>query len=411
MTLLRRRRILPLIAALTTTAALAAQAAPAAAAATPAPGKLLATASHPITNDYVVVFHDAAVRAAAVPDVAASMAAAHGGAVGYTYQHAFHGFQFKGDARDAAAIAADPAVRYVAQSGMRHVDGGGTQNNPVWGLDRIDQRKVTADRKFTYPNDGTGVTAYIVDTGLRYTHSEFGGRAVAGLDAITEGGGAVDCHGHGTHVGGTVGGKTYGVAKNVKLVGVRVIDCDGSGPDPGVAKAIDWIIENASGPSVVNMSIGGDPFSPIDDAIRKAVATKNISFAVAAGNGDDLGRPQDACNHTPARVTEAVTVAASTSRDRSASFTNYGKCVDIFAPGVSVKSGWIGSDTATRTIDGTSMATPHVAGVMAVVLSDKPETTPAQMSTLLTDAATSDAITGVGTDSPNKLLYIGPSAR
>ncbi|HEX5740568.1 MAG TPA: S8 family serine peptidase, partial [Pilimelia sp.] len=244
MTLPRRRRILPVIAALTTAAALTVPAAPAAAAPAPAAGKLLATGTHLIADDYVVVFDEAAVGSAAVHDAAASMAAAHGGAVGYTYRHAFRGFQFKGDARAAAEIAADPAVRYVAQSGMRRVAGGGTQNNPVWGLDRIDQRKVTGDRKFTYPADGTGVTAYIVDTGLRYTHTEFGGRAVAGFDAIDEGGGAVDCHGHGTHVGGTVGGKTYGVAKNVKLVGVRVIDCNGSGPDPGVAKAIDWIIEN-----------------------------------------------------------------------------------------------------------------------------------------------------------------------
>ncbi|GGK30281.1 hypothetical protein GCM10010124_23790 [Pilimelia terevasa] len=406
MTLPRTRRILSALAA----AALAAAALTTPALTTPAHaatgGTFVATGDHLIAGDYVVALDDAAARRAPVPATAARLAAEFGGTVGFTYEHGLRGFQFRGDAAAARRLAARPGVRYVAQSHLMRAAGGGSQSSPVWGLDRTDQRKLPLDKKYSYPTDGTGVTAYIVDTGIHFTHTEFGGRAVKGLDVITEGGDAKDCHSHGTHVAGTVGGKTYGIAKNVKLVAVRVLDCNGSGPDAGVAKAIDWITANATGPSVVNMSIGGDPFAPIDDAMTAAMA-KGVHFAVAAGNGDAAGRPQDACNYTPARVGGAVTVAASDTRDRSASFTNYGKCVDIYGPGVGVKSATHTSNTATGTKDGTSMATPHVAGVMAAMLEKEPTLTPQQLHDAVAAAATPGVITGAGSNTPNKLLYLG----
>ncbi|GGK34021.1 hypothetical protein GCM10010124_28270 [Pilimelia terevasa] len=409
MSLSRRGRPARLLAALLAVGASGAVPAAADAGTAPPPGKLIMAGAGAVPDDFVVVLRDEAVGYAAVPAVAARLAGAHRGRVGHTYRHALRGFQFRGDAAGAAGIAADPAVRYVAQSGTSRTAGGGTQRDATWGLDRIDQRRLPLDRTFTYPDDGAGATVYVVDTGIRYGHAEFGGRAVAGYDAITEGGGAVDCNGHGTHVAGTVGGRTYGVARAARLVGVRVLGCDGSSPDSMSVKGIDWIVGHANGPSVVNMSLRSDPpFLPTDDAVRHAIGTRNISFAVAAGNGDRYGRPMDACNVTPARVAEAVTVGATLSFDIAANYSNHGRCVDLFAPGSQVTSAWKDGDTATRTISGTSMATPHVAGVLAVLAARTPTATPEALAAALTRAATPDVLTKVPAGTPNLLLHLGP---
>jgi len=361
-----------------------------------------------VAGSYIVAFRDATMRTASIAPAATSLAAAHGGTAGHVFQYALHGFEFVGDAAGAAAIAADPRVKYVQQSHRFHITdaGAGTQTSPGWDLDRLDQKKLPLDRKYNYPGDGAGVTAYVVDTGIRYTHTEFGGRAVKGIDTQTPNGDANDCHSHGTHVAGSIGAKTYGVAKAVKLVGVRVMDCKGSGDDPQIIAGLDWIAANATGPSVVNMSIGGDPSQGIDDAVNKLIA-KNIVVAVAAGNGDDLGNPQDACNYSPARVPDALTVAATSSDDSPTWFTNYGKCVDIFAPGENIKSATNTSDTATTTKDGTSQACPHVVGAAALIMAANPTFTPAQVAASLAKNASAGVVRNPKAGTPNLLLNVG----
>jgi subtilisin family serine protease len=220
------------------------------------------------------------------------------------------------------------------------------------------------------------VKAYVIDTGIRFSHTQFGGRAVTGYDAI-DGGSADDCNGHGTHVAGTIGGSTYGVAKSVQLVGVRVLNCSGSGSTSGVIAGVDWVTGNhaAGQAAVANMSLGGGASSALDSAVQRSI-NDGVSYAVAAGNGDFLGRQQNACNYSPARVAAAMTISATDSSDRKASWANYGSCVDWFAPGVSITSAWHSSITATRTISGTSMATPHTAGVAALYLQSNPSASP-----------------------------------
>ena len=245
--------------------------------------------------------------------------------------------------------------------------------------------------------------AYIIDTGIRSTHSDFGGRATSGYDAI-DGGSADDCNGHGTHVAGTVGGTTYGVAKGVSLVAVRVLDCGGSGTTSGVIAGVNWVTSNhgAGQPAVANMSLGGGASSALDTAVSNSIAD-GVTYALAAGNSN-----ANACNSSPARTPNAITVGATTSSDARASFSNYGTCVDIFAPGSSITSAWYTSNTATNTISGTSMASPHVAGAAAVYLEANPSATPAQVASALIAAATTGKVTSPGTGSPNRLLYIAP---
>ena len=268
----------------------------------------------------------------------------------------------------------------------------------VWGLDRIDQRNLPLNATYTYDSDGSGVTAYIVDTGILGTHTEFGSRVRAGYDAL--GGNTVDCNGHGTHVSGTVGGTTYGVAKNVNLVAVRVLDCAGSGSTSGVIAGIDWAVaDHVSGPAVLNMSLGGGASASLNAAVDRAVAD-GISVVVAAGNSN-----ADACTSSPASAASAITVGATASNDSRASYSNFGTCVDIFAPGSSIKSAYSTSVTATATLSGTSMASPHVAGAVARYLSSNPSATPAQATTAILAASTAGVVIGAGTGSPNKLLY------
>jgi len=236
---------------------------------------------------------------------------------------------------------------------------------------------------YNYTNTGTGVTAYILDTGIRFSHSEFGGRAVSGFDAV-DGGSADDCNGHGTHVAGTVGGANYGVAKNVSLVAVRVLNCSGSGTWSGVIAGIDWVTAHhaAGTPAVSNMSLGGGANTSVDNAVRNMIAD-GVSSAVAAGNGNQGGRAQDACKYSPARVAEAMTIGATDRNDSKTSWSNYGTCVDWFAPGLNITSAWYNGNTATRTISGTSMATPHTAGVAALYLEDNPGASPSAVSAAL----------------------------
>jgi subtilisin family serine protease len=322
--------------------------------------------------------------------------------VARTYQAALRGFEVSVGATAAARIAADPSVAYVEQNHTVHIMD--TQANPPWGLDRIDQRNLPLSSSYTYPNTAPNVHAYIIDTGIRFTHAQFGGRAASGFDAI-DGGSADDCNGHGTHVAGTVGGSTYGVAKQVSLVGVRVLNCQGSGTNAQVVGGIDWVTAHAIKPAVANMSLGGGANTAIDNAVANSI-NSGVTYAIAAGNGDIFGNRQNACNYSPARVAAAITVGATQSNDAAASFSNLGTCVDILAPGVSILSSWYTNDTATNTISGTSMATPHVAGAAALVLSANPGWSNLQVRDHLFNNATQNAISNVGTGTPNRLLYV-----
>ncbi|MEO6086109.1 MAG: S8 family peptidase, partial [Umezawaea sp.] len=298
-------------------------------------------------------------------------------------------------------LAADPAVASVSQDAeVRVVD---TQPNPPsWGLDRIDQRDLPLNASFTYPTTAANVRAYIIDTGIRTTHSTFGGRATWGFNAVD--GDNTDCNGHGTHVAGTVGGAQYGVAKGVQLVAVKVLDCAGSGTFAGVISGVDWVTGNAVKPAVANMSLGGTASAataPLEAAVRASIAS-GVTYAVASGNSN-----ANACTFSPALVAEAITVNASDTTDRRASFSNYGTCTDLFAPGVNITSSWNTSDSATNTISGTSMASPHTAGVAAAYLATHPGAAPAAVQSALIADSTPGKITDPGPGSPNRLLFLG----
>jgi len=339
------------------------------------------------TSSYIVVMRDGAVSSFA-------------GTVEHRYTSVFNGFSARLTAAQLRALKADPNVSHVERDGIVHANS--TQLDPPWGLDRIDQRARQLDNTYSYTNTGAGVTAYIIDTGIRFTHSEFGTRATSGFDAV-DGGSADDCNGHGTHVSGTVGGSTYGVAKNVDLVAVRVLNCSGSGTWSGVIAGMDWVTANHVSPAVANMSLGGGANSSVDDAVRRMVGS-GVATAIAAGNGNQAGRAQDACRYSPARVTEAMTVGATDQNDRKTSWSNYGTCVDWFAPGLSITSAWYTSNTATNTISGTSMATPHTAGVAALYLESNPLASPATVSTALA-AATTKGIVANSKTAHNDLLF------
>ncbi|MEV5763309.1 S8 family serine peptidase [Micromonospora sp. NPDC052213] len=352
-----------------------------------------------VADSYIVVFKDTAVARTTVGDTAQRLVGRHGGTVARTYGAALRGFEVRVGAGAAARIAADPAVAYVEQN--HTVSIAGTQTNPPsWGLDRIDQRALPLDNSYTYPNTASNVHAYIIDTGIRFSHSDFGGRATSGYDAV-DGGSADDCNGHGTHVAGTVGGSAYGVAKGVQLVGVRVLNCQGSGTNAGVIAGVDWVTQNAVKPAVANMSLGGGANSTLDTAVRNSI-NSGVSYGLAAGN--DSGG--NACNTSPARTAEGITVGSTTNTDARSSFSNIGTCLDIFAPGSSITSAWHTGDSATNTISGTSMATPHVVGAAALVASANPSWTPQQVRDYLVNNATNNVVGNPGTGSPNKLLYV-----
>ncbi|MFD9735332.1 S8 family serine peptidase [Umezawaea sp. NPDC059074] len=336
---------------------------------------------------------------------ASALAGKYSGTVGRTFSHVFSGFSVRMDARSARRLAADPAVAYVQQN--RRVKASGEQHYPwSWGLDRIDQRGPDGDDYYRWSTTAANVTAYVVDTGIRTTHEDFGGRAVWGTNTTGDGRNE-DCNGHGSHVAGTIGGTEFGVAKGVRLVAVKVLDCEGNGTSEGVAAGLDWVVANhVSGPAVANMSLGGDaPDQVIEDATRRAIAD-GVVTSVAAGN--DNG---DACLHSPARTPEAITVASVSefSDDRS-SFSNYGSCVDLFAPGDYIWSAGADSDTDFALLSGTSMATPHVSGAAALLLAADPGVTPAQVAAALVADSTKNAVNDAQ-GSPNRLLMVNTGYR
>ena len=352
-----------------------------------------------IPGQYIVVLEDWAAgprgRFSVASELGDMLLSFYGGKKGRVFKHALNGFTAEMSEKDALALSEDPRVAYVEEDGV--MTASVTQTGATWGLDRIDQRDRPLNGTYVYNWTGSGVRAYIIDTGIRTTHTQFGSRAAVSYDAF--GGNGQDCNGHGTHVAGTVGGSTYGVAKSVSLRAVRVLDCNGSGSTSGVIAGVNWVAANRILPAVANMSLGGAASTSLDNAVQNAI-NAGVTFAVAAGNEN-----QNACNVSPARAANAITVGSTTSTDARSSFSNFGTCVDIFAPGSSITSAWSTSNTATNTISGTSMASPHVAGVAALYLQANTGASNATVRNAIVNGSSTNKLTSIGTGSPNRLLY------
>jgi subtilisin family serine protease len=348
-----------------------------------------AASAAPIRDHYIVVMKKGAAAHAAARAVGASPS--------FVYGAALNGFAAKLNAAQLNALRNNPQVEYIEHDGP--VTATGTQSSAPWGLDRIDQRSRPLNSTYTYNRTGAGVTLYVLDTGIRTSHSDFGGRASVGYDAIGDGWYGQDCHGHGTHVAGTAGGSTYGAAKGVALVSVRVLDCYGNGTWSGVIAGVDWVTANRATYSVANMSLGGGANTAVDQAVQNSI-NAGVTYVVAAGNNN-----APACNYSPARVSAALTVGSVNSSDARASTSNYGSCLDLFAPGVNITSTWSTGDYATHTISGTSMASPHVAGVAAMYLEFNPGAQPVDVAYAINDMSSKNYVTSAGSYSPNRLLY------
>lgn len=358
-------------------------------------------------GSYIVVLRDALVPANAVAATALELAGRHGGTVTARWRHALRGFAARLPAGGAEAVASDPRVAFVENDEV--VGATAAQHGAGWGLDRIDQRQLPLDGVYAVQATGAGVHAYVVDTGIRATHVDLAPRVLGGFTTIRDGRGTSDCNGHGTHVAGILGGSRWGVAKRAWLHPVRVFDCAGGGAVSGVISGVDWIAGHHRSPAVVNMSIGGGASAALDLAVASSIAA-GLPYVVAAGNSN-----VDACTQSPARAMGAITVGAATAYDARATYSNWGPCVDLFAPGVEIVSDGATTDSATRSMSGTSMAAPHVAGTAALFLETRPRATPAEVAEAILGNATETAVARAGTGSPSRILYAGfvgaPAAR
>jgi serine protease len=367
----------------------------------------LRNSARPVGDQYIVVLKQDLVSFGGrtesrdnrpdVASVAVDIAASYGLTVEMSYTHALPGFVVRASEKQLEKLLNDARVDFVEQDG--YVSIGAVQNNATWGIDRVDQRNLPLSGTYEYLTTASNVHTYIIDTGVLGTHSEFSGRMGTGYTAISDGRGTTDCNGHGTHVAGTVAGTTYGIAKSARVYPVRVLGCNGSGTNSGVIAGMDWVAANHVKPAVANMSLGGGASTATDNAVTN-MHNAGVVVVVAAGN--DNG---NACSYSPARAPLAITVGSTTNTDARSSFSNFGTCLDIFAPGSSITSAWHTSNSATNTISGTSMASPHVAGVAALYLANNPNATPAAVATALRNNATPNKVTGAGTGSPNYLLY------